>query len=681
MEFVNPFFLYGLLAISIPVIIHLFNFRRFRKVYFTNVRFLQEVKAETQKRSKLRHLLALIARILAIASIVLAFAQPYIPLTGEQQNKQPVRAVSIFMDNSFSMKNAVEGGTLLDKAKKLTTDIANTYRNTDIFQILTNDMEGRHQRFVSREELLKLLDEITWSPSFHSLQEIIQRQTDVFESANMKNKTLYLVSDFQQSLFREGLPPTDSLTTIFVVPVQGESQANLYVDSCWFLSPVRQAGKNAGMTVRIRNTSSMAYEKIPVRLNILGRQRSVASFDVAAKGYSDIPLNFTNYDEGVVSGYLEINDYPVDFDDRLYFSLYVAPRINLLSINGDGENFYLNSLFMDDTAFTFRNMPAGNINYSGLNRYDVIFLNSLDELSTGLQQEMERYLENGGTLVVIPPGEPDRESYNSFLRSAGMSGFAGVDKNAKKIEYINLEHSLFYDVFEEIPQNIDLPAARSHSIITRVTRSASDVLLELQGGDPYLVLQKAGKGQVYLFASPFSTDITDFPRHAIFVPVLYQIALSGVPADKLYYTIGDNENIDVGMISHEGEEVFRLRNDGGDFEIIPEVRQTANTAILSFHGQVKEAANYRLDLAGHTVKGISFNYSRQESVMDFVPPDEIKDRLGEGQKAGIYVMNSAGKPLTESIEEFSRGILLWKWFILSALAFLLLEGLILRFMK
>ena len=80
MEFVNPGFLYGLIAVAIPVIIHLFNFRRFRKVFFTNVEFIKELKQETRKQSKLKHLLVLLARILAVAAIVLAFARPYIPV-------------------------------------------------------------------------------------------------------------------------------------------------------------------------------------------------------------------------------------------------------------------------------------------------------------------------------------------------------------------------------------------------------------------------------------------------------------------------------------------------------------------------------------------------------------------------------------------------------------------------
>ncbi|MBL0031994.1 MAG: BatA domain-containing protein [Bacteroidetes bacterium] len=79
MQFIYPEFLFALSVLAIPIIIHLFNFRRFKKIYFTNVRFLKEIKQDTQSKSKLKHLLVLLSRLLALTFLVLAFAQPFIP--------------------------------------------------------------------------------------------------------------------------------------------------------------------------------------------------------------------------------------------------------------------------------------------------------------------------------------------------------------------------------------------------------------------------------------------------------------------------------------------------------------------------------------------------------------------------------------------------------------------------
>src|ERR1700741_1709528 len=111
MSFLYPAFLFGLFALAIPVIIHLFNFRRFKKVYFTNVRFLKELKQETESKSKLKHLLILIARLLEVTCLVLVFAQPFIPLS-DSRIKTGQKAVSVFIDNSFSMESVSKNGLL-----------------------------------------------------------------------------------------------------------------------------------------------------------------------------------------------------------------------------------------------------------------------------------------------------------------------------------------------------------------------------------------------------------------------------------------------------------------------------------------------------------------------------------------------------------------------------------------
>ena len=123
------------------IIIHLFNFRRFKKVPFTNVVFLRELKEETSSRSRLRHLLVLLTRLLAVAFLVLAFAQPYIP-SEKQTQRAGIQTVSVFIDNSFSMEAQSREGSRLDIARNRARDIAMSYRPSDRFQVLTNDLRS-----------------------------------------------------------------------------------------------------------------------------------------------------------------------------------------------------------------------------------------------------------------------------------------------------------------------------------------------------------------------------------------------------------------------------------------------------------------------------------------------------------------------------------------------------------
>jgi L-asparagine transporter-like permease len=145
MQFVYPSFLFALFAIAIPIIIHLFHFRRYKKIVFSDLRFLKQVQEQNKAKQKLKDWLVLLSRILAIIFLVLAFAQPFLPADNATTLKGR-KAISIFVDNSFSMNNEGKEGNLLEAAKNKARAIVNAYGNDDQFQILSQDLEGRHQR-------------------------------------------------------------------------------------------------------------------------------------------------------------------------------------------------------------------------------------------------------------------------------------------------------------------------------------------------------------------------------------------------------------------------------------------------------------------------------------------------------------------------------------------------------
>ena len=175
MSFLYPSFLFALAAIAIPIIIHLFNFRRYKTVYFTNVRFLREVKEQTDSRSRLKHLLILLCRILSIIFLVLAFAQPFIRNKSTAVNTGK-KAVSVFIDNSFSMGQLMADVPLIEQAKLKAREIVTAYAADDEFQLLTGDFEGSHQRLVDKDEMLNLIKEVQPSTKSRSFSDIISRQ-------------------------------------------------------------------------------------------------------------------------------------------------------------------------------------------------------------------------------------------------------------------------------------------------------------------------------------------------------------------------------------------------------------------------------------------------------------------------------------------------------------------------
>ncbi len=238
MNFLFPTFLIGFAAIAIPIIIHLFNFRKYKKVYFTNVQFLKELKQESDSKSKLKEWLILAMRILAIACLVLAFAQPFIP--GKVKTVQGEKAISIYIDNSFSMESTNKKGTLLENAKTYATEIVNTFNASDKFQLLTNDFEGKHQRFISKEEFIEQLNDVKISSATKVINDVIKRQQDFLQNSSSKNKRIFLLSDFQKNTSVISKTDIDTSIAITCIPITSSEVNNVYIDSVWFETPVQQ---------------------------------------------------------------------------------------------------------------------------------------------------------------------------------------------------------------------------------------------------------------------------------------------------------------------------------------------------------------------------------------------------------------------------------------------------------
>lgn len=680
MDFVNPTFLFGLFAVIIPVIIHLFNFRRFRRVYFTNVDYIRELKQETRKQSRLKHLLVLIARILAITALVFAFARPYFPLEETIIRSQERNSISVYIDNSFSMQAGSEEGTLLQAAIEKAREIAAVYKSSDQFQLLTNDFEGRHFRFVSRDEFLDLLDEVVLSPVVKNFDEVHVRQADLQRSDGSSVRSAYIISDFQKHFFAEA-SQGDTLMDVYFIPVQSVNTDNVFIDSCWFDSPVQQMNQLVKLYVRLRNSSGQSYEDMPVKLKLNGVQRALASFSIAPQSDKTVELSYTNTSAGIQSGELEINDYPVSFDDRFYFSYVVNPKINILAINENSSNFYLNSLFLNDTAFHFTNVNVSQLNYSLLQENDVVVLNGLSEISSGLAQEVLRFIKAGGSLLILPSGSAMDASYNDLISNVAPVSFGELDTTRQKVGLLNLDHSLYEGVFDEIPENMDLPSVNQHYVLRMSGVLRQEKIMELQNGDIFLSLFPVERGRLFLSSVALDPAFSNFQQHALFVPTLYKFAVSSIAPTDLYYLLGENEVVRVESIRRGQDEVLKIKEQGSSFEFIPEHRALGHMDELYVYQQISKAGNYFLNQGNTPITGLSFNYDRAESEMVFNTPDELDQLIKDKRFPQIRILEPTAQPFTQTLADMSKGIQLWKWFVLAALAFLLTEVVLLRFMK
>ncbi len=677
MKFLYPEFLWALSAISIPVIIHLFNFRRYKLVYFSNLRFLKNLQEQTQSQQKLKHLLILAARISAIIFLVLAFAQPYLPAAN--QNKQAGQnGVSIFIDNSFSMTNQSADGELIELAKNKAREIADAYKESDLFQLLTNDFEGRHQRLVNRTDLLKLIDEVKVSPVSKKLSEVVARQKQALNKTPEHNRQLFLLSDFQQSQADLSNLPADTTYHINLIPLTPAVTSNLYLDSCWFKTPFVQPKTATELMVRIRNSGEEDITGNTVTLKINGVQKALSGFEVKAGSFTDVTLTFTPETAGENKAELSIQDNPVIFDDHLYFHFEVFDHISVWQIYENTPGKYLPAVYAADPFFKVNSSSSTQLNYAELGKAGLVILDGLTNYSSGLQLELDKFIQNGGSVLIFPSASAavQPQSFASFVQAFSIRAATQITKTNEKIQQINTRSDLLKPVFEKIPENMDLPSVSSYISLGATRIKNSTPLLTMRNGDIVLIELKRGKGHLYVSGIALDKSWSSLPENWIMPAICLRTALSSCTQQNLYAHIGEDRMAEYALKGEEKENVYKLKN--GTIEVIPEAVVSNNRIRIYFNDLIQEAGNYTLTGESGTTAGLlSLNFNRNESVMHFLQGNN----LNTYGNSTIKILNQGGKNLASALGEQQRGTPFWKLCIVLVLVFLLIEILLLKFYK
>ena len=690
MNFLFPTFLFGLLAIAIPVIIHLFNFKKYKKVYFTNVAFLKELKQESDSKSKLKEWLILAMRILAITCLVLAFAQPIIP--SKLKNIQGEKAISVFVDNSFSMEATNKQGTLLENAKQYAADIANAFSASDKFQLLTNDFEGKHQRFLSKEEFIEQLNEIKISSASKNTKEILKRQQDFLQNAASKNKKLFIISDFQKSNVLFDKQAIDSTALITFLPIKANEENNVFIDSIWFETPVQQIGSSQLVYATVINKSDKNIESGSLKLVINGEQVALSTFNVSANNKADISMAFTIKNKGINNGELKIDDYPITFDDVFYFSFNAEATINALVINGKDSQTAQNfrSLMQRDSLFAFHENSEASIDFGLFKQQQLIVLNELSTLSSGLATEVQKFVRNGGSVIIFPSKQADLLNYNNTFQNWQLPQLIKLDTVQTKTQQLVFEQGLYKGVFDKINQQMDLPIVWSHYQLKKSNSASFENILLLQNGESLLSKHQYNKGSFYLFSAPSNASCTNFLKHALFVPTIIKIAVLSIKATPLYYYTSSNQAITVpssflNVISEKSIHI--IKNDSltgkqtSNTDVIPERRLINNQTILFTQNQLSQAGYYAITDNTTLFSNIALNYSRKESDMSFYNTSDLQKIIDEEHLSNITIANPSETNLSASLKETSDGKKLWKLFLILALLFLLSEIAIIRLVK
>jgi hypothetical protein len=670
MNFLYPGFLFALLAVAIPILIHLFNFRKFKKVYFSNVQFLTQAKEQNSSREKLKNLLILCSRILAITFLVFAFARPYLSSGLEEQAPGLRNQVNIYIDNSYSMESVNRDGSLLDEAKRKAKEIVKSYGVNDQFRLLTNDFEAKNQRYVDKEEFAELLDEVKISPVSRTLQQVVNRLHNRINGGT--NGPSYLISDFQKEFVGAKPLETAEAAEFSLLRLNANSLPNIAVDSAWFLSPAHQPAGTEQLVVRLHNYSDEGAIGIPLRLTINQQQKALSNINIPADKSVTDTLSFTGLAAGWQKGVLSIKDFPLTFDDVFNFSFEVRPKLKVLSIKGRAAGKFVEAAFGADRYFSVAQMPEANIKYSSFSEYSLIVLTGLKEPSSGLSQQLKTYIGNGGSVVIFPDLDGNIAGYSSFLKSLSLPAVDKLNEGQSLSSTIDLAHPLFKDVFPEVPRNLDLPLVKRYFGYADQNTSGRQSILSLPFNQSLFAQYRLGEGLVYLSASSLNTDDNSLASHPIFLPLMYKVAFASARERPLYYTSGRDNVLEYEKITLSKNQTLKLV--AKDMEVIPEIRQTPGKTLLYIADQVKKTGFYELRKPDSLLAVMAFNDDRMESDMHYADEKQLKALFGKNLIAMLEGQNAA-----KNAEIRNNPTELWKLCLILTAVFLAVEILLIRF--
>lgn len=674
MLFLYPAFLFALISLAIPVLIHLFNFRRYQKVYFSNVQFLKEIQEQQSSRKNLKERLILAARMLALTFLILAFAKPYIP--GQNAaNAGKQQAISVFVDNSYSMETLNKEGSLLDEAKRRAKEIASAYNINDRFQLLTQDFEGKHQRLVSRDEFNDAVDEVKISPQSRSLQQIINRQQNLLDMQNDGIKSVYIISDFQKNMATPQPVKAETGLKINLVQLKANTLPNVAVDSVALLNAIHRPGESEKLIVRLHNYADEKAEKIPLKLLINGAQKALGSYTINSRSVQYDTLTFSGLQPGWQRAQITLQDNPVTFDNQFYFSFNVKQQIPILLIDGGAPNPYLKAVFSADPFFEAKRVPDGNIDYAALGTYPLIVLSDIKAISTGLSQQLKTYVNKGGTLLVFPSADADLNSYRSLLQPMNAAYPEKLQIENTKVSGINLQNRVFKNIFENFPQNPDLPVVNKYYQLSSSSNNRAENLMVLPGGRPFWAGYTSGRGKVYMSSVPLDENFSNLPRHALFVPVMFRITLLSGHDQPLFYTLGHDETIEIPPVQTSEKQLLKLVKSGQ--AIIPDTKQQEGSTLLYIADQLHEIGLYDLKKQDSTVAVFAFNDSRSESDLSYLNTTALNKLVPQASA----VLQAGKGSLKSAVTETNFGIQLWKLCIFLALIFLAVEIALIRYFK
>lgn len=677
MNFAAPYFLYALAAVAIPVIVHLFDLQRPKKVFFTNVKLLKNINEQTSSTRKLKSFWVMVCRILVIIFLVLAFAQPF--LKGDNaESAIGNQSVAVYIDNSLSMQNSDGQKPLLELARKTAEQLTEVFSPATQYFYIDNGFLPKDRKTLTSETFKDRLTETGYTSVTRNFENIYRKQKSVISGISSKKVKLFWLSDFQKSTAGNLPIDIDSSISLYLVPFQSNSFSNVYVDSVWLDNVFVKENENNILKVRLKNSGNKSIDNLHLKFSIDGVQTGLSSVEIQASGSITTSFNFSIKNNNLKKCAITIDDSPIVFDNTYFFTINVAPTLPVLLLS-DNKNSFISKVYGTEEIFKVSQINFQSFPQQSLAGFQLVVVEGFDKLSSQALENLKNAKKQGISLLLIPSAQVSLENAQSVFNALNLPSVNKLelyynDKSLDLLASPDFKNPFFANIFDVFDKNIDMPYGKPS---LKPIKSGISILKNKSEND-FLSLYNTRDNKVFLLTTPLEDNKTNFHKHSIFVPIMYKIATTGANVNKELAYNFDYRKLQVLVQSSGTKQRFSLKNR--DFVYMPEQSIQGNILIMDIPSEGGEAGFYDVMLKDSVITTLAINVPKSESDLKYYQAKEL-EKLFESYKNVQLYSNTNNDSFVSDFKAAHVGISLWKYCVLLSLLFLLIEILLIRILK
>ena len=676
MTFLSPSILWGMLAITIPIIIHLISLRHTRDTEFSTLRFIKSLKHETIRRLRIKQWLLVLLRTIAILCLILMFSRPLMTgtLTSKLGGYIESRAV-IIVDNSASMAVHTGDGTLLDRAKSsLPAILKGLEGETTVELYQTNPprklFSGSHEEGRSIMTGVKGIVQTNMTDNLWTMIDSVLQMVEASEP----NRECFIISDFQSapSFAIDSLNPNSDWKYYCIL--QPKVENNISISEVSVLSQIKLPNHLVKLNTRVGNGGVTDKRNIPVELYLNDERVGQIVSQFEPSKFKDFMFQVYPGKTGIINGKIVIPDDDFPMDNFRNFDLVIPNQIAVKVIGQSMEELFLLDLALSaitgetELLLIDRDL-SDDVERLFLSDIDILLLHNPTNLSNSAIEDLQRFLMNGGGLIWFVGNDlnqTDPVAWPSLLKLPELIKTRHLDgESFFSTLIVDENHSLFTDLNinnmnEELPQVFGYNEVRLQMNHTP--------LIKLNNGHPLLIESKAFGSSGFVFTSPLNLGWNDLSVKGLLVPLLHRmlILLGTKEFNVQPLLVGQDKIIDIKGDNINAEWVLMTPMEN-EIKLIPDY---TNEKLLIT--QTSELGSYHVFADGNLFSSFSTVLSPHELPSIRIEGEKLTESLGVEQARIIQHTQH----LESELKEIRYGRSIWRLLLFIALSCLVIESIL-----